>query len=117
MKITFLLLAVSALSSPAWPEARQNGSHIRRDDLVVIGHVTTHDYEAFDEFGMSGIMTGDLRISKVLRGRAPSKTLTIRYVAHMNLPENNELRFHLRRSSAGTWLVCKEGRGQGYICE
>ncbi|MBC9035234.1 hypothetical protein IAG41_22820 [Sphingomonas sp. JC676] len=117
MKIILPLALVSILSPPASLQAMQQDSHIRRDDLVVMGYVTAREYEALDEFGMSSIMTADLKISKVLRGRAPGGTLTIRYVAHMDLPENSELRFHLRRSSAGAWLVCKQGRGQGYICK
>lgn len=77
-----------------------------------------HDPKALDEWGMSGMITAELRISRVLRGRAPSRTVTIRYIAHMDLPEDSALRFHLRRApSGGSWVVCKQGGGQGYICE
>lgn len=81
-----------------------------------MGYPSTRSYEPLDEFGMSGVITARLRISKVLQGRAPSRMLTIRYIAHMDLPKDRARRFHLRRSSSDTWLVCKQGNGQGYIC-
>jgi hypothetical protein len=117
MKILFQLALVPALLSPASLGATQHDSRFRRGDLVVTGQVKTRDYEALDgEFNLSLVMIADLRISKVLRGRAPSRTVRVRYIGHMDLPEDGELRFHLRRASRDTWLVCKDGHGDGYIC-
>ena len=116
MKIILCLAGASVLLSSASLEAKGHASRIGRGDLLVTGYASTRAAEALDEFGMSSDITAELRISKVLRGRAPSQVLTIRYIAHTDLPEDSELRFHLRRSSASTWLVCKEGKGLGYIC-
>jgi hypothetical protein len=117
MKILFHLALVPALLSPASVEASQHDSRFRRGDLLVTGHVKTRDYEALDgEFNLSVVMIAELRISKILRGRAPSRTVQVRYIAHMDLPEDAERRFHLRRASGSTWLVCKDGPGDGYIC-
>lgn len=104
-----------ALSASA--EASGHASRIRHGDLVVMGYVRTQAYEVLDEYGMSTAITADLRISKVIRGRAPSRILTVRYIAHVDLPDDQDLRFHLRPTPTGTWLVCKQGGGQGYICK
>lgn len=119
MKSTLRLAAVAvALLPAASPGAAAQDTRIRRGDLVVLAHASPRGYEPLDEFGMSGMITAELRISKVLRGRPPSRTLKIRYIAHMDLPEDSELRFHLRRAPSGSsWLVCKQGGGQGYICK
>ena len=86
-------------------------------DLVVIGHVSTLGYEPLDELGMSGVTTARLTINRVLKGRAPSPVLTIKYIAHSDLPADLEIRFHLRRSKDGIYLVCRDPRvGRGFIC-
>ena len=95
-----------------------HNADVRTTDLVVFGHVSTLGYEPLDEFGMSGLMTARLTISRVLKGRAPSPVLTIKYMAHTVLPADLEIRFHLRRSKDGIYLVCRDPRGgRGFICE
>ena len=116
MKIILRLATLMALVTSGTLGAKQRDPQIRRGDLVVMGHLITREYEALDEFGASVTMTADLRISRVLQGHAPSGKVTVRYIAHTDAPENRELRLHLRRSSGGTWLVCKKGRSEGYIC-
>jgi hypothetical protein len=116
MKTVLCLLAAAALALSASAEAREPASPVRDGDLVVMGYARTRAYEVLDEYGMSTAITADLRVSRVIRGRAPSRILTIRYIAHGNLRDDLELRFHLRPTPAGTWLVCKQGDGQGYIC-
>ena len=91
-------------------------ARIARNDLVVVGRVKTVDYAALDDFGLNGQMTARLTITRTLRGRPPSSQLTIQYIAHSYLPEDSELRFHLRSTKNGIWLVCREGKGRGYIC-
>jgi hypothetical protein len=117
MNTILCLAGASVLLSSASLEAKGHAARIGRGDLVVTGYASTRAFEALDEFGMSSDITAELRISKVLRGHAPSHVLTIRYIAHTDWPKGLELRFHLRRSSTATWLVCKEGNGLGYICE
>jgi hypothetical protein len=117
MKAIRCLVAASALASSLSVDARENVSPFRPGDLVVIGYTTTKGVEVLDEYGMSTAITADLRISKVIRGRAPSRTLTVRYIAHADLRTDRAFRFHLRQTPNGTWLVCKEDEGQGYICK
>lgn len=116
MKIILRLATLMAFVVSGTSEAKQRDPQIRRGDLVVMGHLTTREYEALDEFGASVATTADLKISRVLQGHAPSGNVTVRYIAHMDAPNNRDLRLHLRRSLGGTWLVCKEGRSEGYIC-
>lgn len=118
VKLPRRLALLAALLPAAAPAMAQDTSRVRPGDLVVMGYASSRSYEALDEFGMSNMITAELRISKVLRGRAPSNTLTIRYIAHMDLPEDSARRFHLRPLSKGArvWLVCKQGSGLGYIC-
>lgn len=86
-------------------------------DLIVLGHARTLTYEPLDEFGMSVVMTARLTITRVVKGRAPSSVLTVKYIAHEDLPANQDRRFHLRRAKDGTYLVCRDPRGgRGYIC-
>ncbi|MDQ0249199.1 hypothetical protein J2W22_001246 [Sphingomonas kyeonggiensis] len=111
-----LALASVALSQSAPAEVTQEKARFRPGDLIVKGHVATRDYETLDsEFSLSAIMVADLKISKVLKGRPPSRTLTIRYIAHMDLPRDGEFTFHLRRS-AGRWVACRKGLHEGYVC-
>lgn len=112
-KLAFALgvFALIAVFVPGTGAAR-----IARRDLVVVGRVKTVDYAALDDFGLNGQMTGQLTITRTLRGRPPSTQLTVRYIAHSYLPEESELRFHLRSAKNGIWLVCKQGEGRGYIC-
>ena len=87
-------------------------------DLIAFGHVRTLTYEPLDELGMSGVMTARLTITRVLKGRAPSPVLTIKYIAHTDLPADQELRFHLRRAKDGIYLACRDRAGvRGYICK
>lgn len=87
-------------------------------DLVVFGQVRTLHYEPLDEFGLSGVMTARLTITRVLSGRPPSSGLTVRYIAHSDLPPDEQFRFHLRRAANGIYVVCQLGRKQrGYICK
>lgn len=116
MRIALLLAAVSTAAASVPARSREQISRNDPQDLIVEGRATSLSYEALDEFGMSSAITAQLRISKVLRGRAPSSVITIRYIAHMDLPKTGNLRFHLRRSSTTIWLVCKEKGGLGYIC-
>lgn len=116
MKIILRLATLMALVVSGTLGAKQRDPQIRRGDLIVMGHLTTREYEALDEFGASVAMTAELRISRVLQGHAESRNITVRYIAHTDAPKNRELRLHLRRTSGGTWLVCKEGRSEGYIC-
>jgi hypothetical protein len=86
-------------------------------DLIVLGRVRTLTYESLDEFGMSGVMTARLTITRVVKGRAPSSVLTVKYIAHGDLPADQDRRFHLRRANDGIYLVCRDPRGgRGYIC-
>ena len=86
-------------------------------DLIVSGRVRTLTYDPLDEFGMSGVMTARLTITRVLKGRAPSPVLTIKYIAHTDLPADQDLRLRLRRANDGIYLVCKDERAvNGYIC-
>lgn len=116
MKAILCVVAALTEALPASAEASGHASTFRPGDLVVMGYASTKAYEVLDEYGMSTAITADLRISKVVRGRAPSRILTVRYIAHADFRADRPLRFHLRRVSNGTWIVCKQGDGQGYIC-
>ena len=85
-------------------------------DLVVFGRVTTLSYEVLDEFGINTAITARLTIKRVVRERPPSSVLTIKYIGHSALVADREFRFHLRPSKEGTWLVCNDRGGPGYIC-
>ena len=85
-------------------------------DIVVFGKVQTLDFEPLDEYAISSQISARLTITRVIRGRPPSQVLTIRYIAHSDYPMDREVRFHLRRSDDGVWLVCHDGLGRGYDC-
>lgn len=85
-------------------------------DLLVLGHVETFNSEGWDEWGLNGEFSGRLRVTRVLRGVPPSSLLPIRYIAHDSYASDRELELHLQRAGDGTWHVCSDGRGRGYIC-
>ena len=107
----FILAAALAPDAGAAPV-----SFNKATDLVVFGRVTTLSYEVLDEFGMNSAIVARLTITRVVRGRPPSSVLTIKYVGHSALVADHEFRFHLRPSKEGTWLVCNDSGGIGYIC-
>ena len=84
-------------------------------ELVVWGTLKNRSFEALDEWGLNGSAAADLHITHVDSGRAPSRILKIRYIAHSYIKEGVEMRFRLQRSETGEYLVCTEG-GRGYIC-
>ena len=106
-----LAAALTALSSCL------HNANVSNTDLVVVGQVRTLSYEPLDEFGISGVMTARLTIARVLKGRPPSPVLTIKYIAHTDLAADQEFRFHLRRTTDGNYIACRDRRGvRGYIC-
>ena len=107
----FILTATLAPAAGAAPV-----SFNKATDLVVFGRVTTLSYEVLDEFGINSAIVARLTITRVVRGRPPSSVLTIKYITHSDLVADREFQFHLRRSKEGTWLVCNDGGGPGYIC-
>mgnify|MGYP005830563671 CR=1 FL=1 len=95
--------------------ATTQASDTHASDLVAVGLLKNRGYEALDEYGLNGRFTAELHVSRVISGSVSSRLLTVRYIAHDSLPEDRELRFHLRRSSDGAYLVCRDG-GRGYTC-
>ena len=61
-------------------------------------------------------VTARFRISRVIRGRAPSLLITIRYLAHTYRLEDRLIRLRLRANSSGTYIVCAEPGGEGLRC-
>jgi integration host factor subunit beta len=115
--MTFLLHLLALALAPAAASGLDPTSNASREanDLVVYGKVENLDSDEFDDLGMNVRVTARLRITRIVRGRAPSPVLTIRYIAHSYLSEDAELRFRLRRADDGTYLVCTNG-GRGYVC-
>ena len=91
-------------------------SNVRSDDLLVIGRIENLNSESLDDFGMSLRVLARLSITHVVRGHSSAPVLTFYYVAHSELQEDRDLRFHLRKSKDGTWFACSERSGQGYVC-
>lgn len=88
-------------------------------DLEVVGRLKNLDYESIDDpddlLG-HGWITARLRISRVLRGRAKSRLITVRYLAHTYRTEDSPVRLRLRANSNGTYTVCAEPGGNGLVC-
>lgn len=103
--------ALAALASCAHYDRFRNG------DLVVMGRVQTTSSEALDEFGLNGMVRARLSITRVVKGVPPGPILTVKYIAHTDLPSEEDIRFHLRPASDGTYVVCKDhAEARGYIC-
>ena len=85
-------------------------------DLLVVGRIDTTGSTSLDEWGLNVMFTGDLKITRVLKGRPPPSPLPVRYIAHSAYASDREREFHLRRAENGSWLICREGSGRGYIC-
>ena len=85
-------------------------------DLIVVGQIDTSGSASLDEWGLNVFFTGDLKITRVVKGRPPRSPLPVRYIAHSAYVSDSELEFHLRRAENGDWLVCRKGSGRGYIC-
>lgn len=90
-----------------------------RPDLEVVGRLRNIDYQtiAEPEDGIGhGWITAEFRISRVMRGRAPSRLITIRYLAHTYRREDLPIRLRLKANRNGTYTVCAEPGGEGLIC-
>ena len=88
-------------------------------DLEAVGRLRNLNYEHIDDpedlLG-HGWITAEFRITRVLRGRAPSRHIIIRYLAHAYRREDVSIRFRLRTNTNGTYTVCAERGGDGLIC-
>jgi hypothetical protein len=89
-------------------------------DLEVVGRLKNFDYEAIDDpedlLG-HGWITARLRILRVVRGRSPSRLITIRYLAHTYRNESSPVRLRLRGNANGTYTVCATSGGDGLVCD
>jgi integration host factor subunit beta len=108
-----LLWLTAATQSPA------NFQSPPPPDLEVVGRLENLDYETIDDpddiLG-HGWITAKLRISRVLRGRSPSRFITIRYLAHTYRTESSPVRLKLRANANGTYTVCAPPGGEGLVC-
>lgn len=112
------IIAFGALALAGLSTATHAGEFDANTDIIVFGTVDTLRYESFDDdLTMDGQFTARLTITRVVKGRPPSSTLTIKYIAHTDRPADYVGRYHLRRSKNGIWLACKGRGGRGYICQ
>jgi hypothetical protein len=111
------LIAVSlAVVTPTVVAARHNTRSSK--DLIVIGTIENLAYEHVDvpdDMLGHGWITARLHVVRVVEGKSPSSTLTVRYFAHTYMYGDRELRFHLRLGRDGTYAVCTES-GEGVRC-
>ena len=88
-------------------------------DLEAVGRLRNLKYDHIDDpqdiLG-HGWITAEFRITRVLRGRAPSRHILIRYLAHTYRREDLPIRLRLRTNINGTYTVCAERGGDGLIC-
>jgi integration host factor subunit beta len=88
-------------------------------DLEVVGRVRNLHYEPIhdpDDLLGHGWITARVRISRVVRGRSPSRLITVRYIAHSFRYGGRPVRLRLRADGSGTYTVCAEPGGEGLIC-
>ena len=111
------LIAVSlAVVTPTVVVARHTAPSSK--DLVVIGTIENLAYEHVDvpdDMLGHGWITARLHVARVVEGRSPSSTLTVRYFAHTYMYGDRKLRFHLRPGKSGAYVVCTES-GEGVRC-
>ena len=88
-------------------------------DLEVVGRLQNLDYAAVDDpedlLG-HGWITARLHISRVVRGRSPSRLITIRYLVHTYRNESSPVRLRLQANANGTYTVCATPGGDGLVC-
>ena len=88
-------------------------------DLEVVGRLRNLRWEHVDDpedlLG-HGWATAEFRISRVLRGRAPSRLITIRYFGHTYLTDRHPIRLRLRANGNGIYLVCARPGREGVVC-
>lgn len=113
LAMCILAMAVAVAVAPPADAAR---SDWRAGDLIVVGWTSTLKYEVLDDLGMNGEITARLHITRMIRGRSPASTLTIKYVAHSPWRDHVPMRLHLSRAADGSWHVCNDGRARGFIC-
>jgi integration host factor subunit beta len=63
-----------------------------------------------------GWITAEMSIERVLRGKAPSRVIQIRYLAHTFRGEGVPLRYRLRRDEDGTYMICVKPGETGVRC-
>lgn len=111
----FLPFVIAALLMYVDPDAAGYPAP-QSTDVIVMGDLETLSTESMDELGSDVQITAHLKINKVLEGKIAERSVTIRYIAHTEWPKRNKIRFRLRKSSDGTYLVCSSG-GRGYVCD
>lgn len=114
MKAVAALIIIAAAVLPATVSADKFNA---ATDVIVFGRVETSKCAALgDGLVLDGEFTARLTIARIIRGRPPSTVLTIRYIAHTERHATHVSRYHLRRSTDGVWLACRQKRELGYIC-
>ena len=99
------------------PGASLAGETDHPEELVVLGRLDDQEYlESLDELGMNGLIEARLHVTRVVKGRSPSRALRIRYIAHGFRRGDRTYRFRLRRDDDGAYLACSEG-GRGFACQ
>lgn len=89
-------------------------------DLEVVGQIVRNlDYEGTDDpddlIG-HGWITAHFQITQTLRGRPPSRLITIRYLSHTYRRAHATIRLKLRANANGTHTVCAEPGGFRLVC-
>lgn len=110
-----MLLLSALLLAAAQPT---KASHPTRD-LVVIGRLKNLDYELVsdpDDLIGHGWIKAEIRIERVLRGRAPSRVIAVRYFAHTYRGEGGLVRYRLRAAKNGTYVICAKQGDLGARC-
>lgn len=111
--LSALLWLIGATQSAA------NGPSAPAPDLEVVGRLTNLGYEPVDDPNDMlghGWITARLRISRVLRGRLVSRSITVRYLAHTDRAESVPVRLRLRAGKDGGYFVCAARGEDGLIC-
>lgn len=88
------------------------------DEVIVQGRLENLGYEPLDvpdDLIGHGIITANLHISRVLRGRVAAPVITVRYIEHGYLQSGPTFRYRLKKTRDGSYLICASG-GTGFRC-
>lgn len=88
-------------------------------DLVVVGRLENLSAETTvdpDDLIGHGWFSARLHISRVLRGRAATPVIPVRYFGHTYRQDRTASRLRLHRDNNGTYFVCAPPGGSGYRC-
>ena len=110
-----ILPLMSVLAACATLPVQSNTSHI-----VVLGRLSNQTYEPVgieDDILGHGWISAELSIDRVIEGEISERRIPVRYFSHAYYREDKSMKFRLKRTEEGKYVICVPKGQTGVRCD